>query len=147
MVLGTLILPSTEITGSTGGTGVQKVRGIREVREILEVYIYAVGASIPPSMIFKSLAKLFKYHHGRHTCANAVEKDLAVFLKQRSVTSLVKEIKELAIHIGTWKKFKSKTSLRSAIHGPDKRYQRFPLEKAKEFKVIKACLVHVDHKL
>ena len=90
---------------------------------------------------FKSLEALFKHHLNLSSKPGAVERDLKVFQKKQSITALAKEIDNLHIHIGSWKKFQSKTSLRRALQDNKSGYKRFPLDDAKSFKVLKACLV------
>ena len=90
----------------------------------------------------EKLADMFETHYKRKSGANAVEKDLKRLLQTYSVTKLATMIFDLHIHIGTWKRFKSRSKLRHALRINGK-YKRFPLKKAKSLKVIKACLLKI----
>ena len=90
----------------------------------------------------EKIAEMFEKHHQKKSGANAVEKDLKRLLKNYSVTQLAKIIFDLHIHIGTWKRFKSRSKLRHALRINGK-YKRFPLKKAKSLKVLKACLLEI----
>ena len=65
---------------------------------------------------FKSVSALFNFHQQKKSGLADVEEDLKLFLVKYSITQLKKKVSELFIHIGTWKRFKTKKNLLNALN-------------------------------
>ena len=87
---------------------------------------------------FKSVSALFNFHQQKKSGLADVEEDLKLFLVKYSITQLKKKVSELFIHIGTWKRFKTKKNLLNALNSGEVKI--CDKREAKQYPILKKCL-------